>query len=68
MLVLTRNKGESHIIHHNGIVIAEVELVEPVAGRARLGVTAAANIGIDRKELFEKRHPGALPKVEGGDK
>ena len=60
MLVLSRKKSESLIIHVNGVVIAEIMIIESKAGRVRIGCKAAENIGIDRLEMFERRHPGQL--------
>ena len=64
MLVLSRKKSESLIIHVNGVVIAEIMIIESKAGRVRIGCKAAENIGIDRLERFERRHPGQLPSPD----
>ena len=60
MLVLTRKKSESVVIHVNGTIVAEIMVVQSTEGRVRLGFAAAEAIGVDRAEVFEERHPNAL--------
>ena len=60
MLVLSRRRGESIVIHVNGTIVAEVMVVQGSGEQLRLGTTAAEAIGVDRAEVFERNHPNAL--------
>ena len=60
MLILSRQQDEEIVIHINGTVIATLLVSELKPGKVKLGCKAQGNIGIDRKEVFEMIHPGAL--------
>jgi len=51
MLVLTRKPGQ-RIVIDGGIVI---EVVEAMAHRVRLGITAPPEVRVDREEIAKKR-------------
>jgi len=55
MLVLSRRNGEDVLIPQHDIVIT---VIEARGGKARLGITAPANVTILRRELHESGAPG----------
>lgn len=54
MLVLQRREGEEIIISC-GNELVRVELVRLGSASARIGITAPAHIGVDRKEVWEAK-------------
>ncbi len=58
MLVLTRRIGEEIVI--DGSI--RVTIVAIQEGRVRLGVTAPANVRVDRQEIHERRARSEVPQ------
>jgi len=57
MLVLSRKKGQETVIFNKatGEVIARLMIVEFRGDKAKIGLTAGDDIGIDRVEIYNER-------------
>jgi carbon storage regulator len=62
MLVLSRKKGES-IILHNDIVITVVEIR---GDKCRIGIEAPPNVPVHRREVYDAIRRGELKNEQGG--
>ena len=57
MLVLTRMRDESVVIGHD----VEVRVVDIRGDKVRLGFTAPSHVSVDRREVYEQKHPRGAP-------
>ena len=59
MLVLTRMRDESVMIGHD----VEVKVVDVRGDKVRLGFSAPPHILVDRREVYEQKHPQGRPSA-----
>lgn len=60
-LALSRKKNEGIVIHRNGKVIAQLEVIDTRADRVRIAFDADKSVGIDRNEVYElKKSSGPM--------
>jgi carbon storage regulator len=57
MLVLTRKRNETVVIHN----FVEVTVLDIKEGRVRLGIKAPKEVSVDRKEVRERKKREAVP-------
>ena len=60
MLAVTRKRRQSVVIHHNGVVVATLTVLDIDRGKIKVGLQADKSVGLDRAEVFEEQYPGVL--------
>jgi len=55
MLVLSREQGQSIVLYDDQGLFVEIKLTDINSQAARLGITAPANIHVDRFEIYTKK-------------
>ncbi len=62
MLVITRRKNEDVVIEHNGVIVANIKVIDIGQGKVRLGFEAPKTTVVTRRELLQtkKRHKNGV--------
>jgi carbon storage regulator CsrA len=55
MLILTRRKNEDVVIEHNGVIVANIRIIDVGHGKVRLGFEAPKTTVVTRRELMRPK-------------
>lgn len=55
MLILTRRKNEDVVIEHNGVIVANIRIIDVGQGKVRLGFEAPKTTVVTRRELMRPK-------------